>query len=548
MTTPLLRGRMAACLFALGTLLAGAVRAEDMAYPDTEPGQHARAYFTAFAAGEDAMRAFWETHGSAKSLADRPVAARLQVWRQMQSDMGTLTPVRVMGSGTDFVEVEARDRVGEPVTIRFMCESEAPHGLIALQIERGEGSGGGGGAPPAGPESGAPPGARRLEFSPAVQGPPPSDANIVAGLSAELDSLSRAGAFSGAVLFEKDGRPLFQHAYGMASRSEKRPNSLDTRFNLGSINKIFTHTAILQLAQQGKLALDSTVDRYLPDYPREKASRITIRQLLEHRGGVPDVFNETYDRVGPDHVKTMHDWFMVIRDEPLRFDPGTKQEYSNGGFVLLGAIIEKLSGEDYYDYVRDHIYRPAGMSATSHLTKDEGLAERAMGYTTNPDRPFRRGGGPGSALGAAPGAGPGGRGGPGGPGGAAGGPGGAPAELDHPVENTPDLPGRGSPAGGGYSTVGDLARFARALREGRLLDPEHTRLLPGGGSSFGIAGGSPGVNGLLEMAGPYTLVVLANVDPPAAEQFAKTTGRQVRRAAGEPMTTRRSVGAPGAGH
>jgi CubicO group peptidase (beta-lactamase class C family) len=176
---------------------------------------------------------------------------------------------------------------------------------------------------------------------------------------------------------------------------------------------------------------------------------------------------------------------------PLEFEPGTKQQYSNGGYVLLGVVIAKVSGEDYYDYIRSHVYTPAGMTRSDHYAATDKVDNLAAGFTRH--------------VGEIPGAtaGPDGR-----------------AEITNAQRI-----GRGSPAGGGYSTAADMVKFARARRTG---------VLPTGpmGANMGIAGGSPGVNALLETSGVYTLVVLSNFDPPSAERLAKTAGRMVRRAGG----------------
>jgi CubicO group peptidase (beta-lactamase class C family) len=199
----------------------------------------------------------------------------------------------------------------------------------------------------------------------------------------------------------------------------------------------------------------------------------------------------------PGRVRTVEDWYRLVRDEPLRFDPGTKQEYSNGGYVLLGAIIERVSGEDYYRYIHDHVYAPAGMAASESDLLEDRDASNAIPYTRRRD--------------------------------ALGGHGAEPAAGPDGVANPKRL-GRGSPAGGGYSTVGDLVRFARAMRSGTLVRGE--RRLMTDSTGFGVAGGSPGVNALLQVEGPYTLAILSNVDPPSAERFARTTGRMLAEAAG----------------
>src|SRR2546426_589797 len=116
-------------------------------------------------------------------------------------------------------------------------------------------------------------------------------------VEAHLDSLARAGEFSGTVLLAEDGVPFLRRAYSLASRDPQVPNRPDTKFNLGSIDKIFTKIAIAQLAQQGKLRLDDTLDRYLPDYPREAAHRIRVQDLVEHRAGVGDIFGPRYNAV-----------------------------------------------------------------------------------------------------------------------------------------------------------------------------------------------------------------------------------------------------------
>jgi len=452
--------------------------ADEIAWPSTEPGRHARAYFEAFAKGEAAMRAFWQEHGSPAALARRPVDPRLDVWREMKGEFGVLTPVRVASAGDDFIEVVARGEHAQELPIRFMCEAEAPHGLVALRVGDPEGGGAAAPTPPA-PDT----------------GPPPTDAEIVARLSKDLDSLAAAGAFSGAALLDKGGTTLYGKTFGMASRETNTPNRLDTRFNLGSINKIFTATALQQLAVAGKLKLSDPISRWLPDYPKPNGDKITIEMLMDHRGGVPDFMQNEKLNENPGAVRTIEDWYQVVRDLPLDFEPGTKQQYSNGGYVLLGMVITRASGEDYYDYIRRHIYGPAGMTRSDSYAMSDKVDGIASGYTRRSGRPANE------------------------------------------VQRTPDgleaIPGghffgRGSPAGGGYSTVGDLVKFAQALRAKKLKNSVDSRESPG----MGIAGGSPGVNGLLVMQGPYTLAILSNFDPPAAERFAKTVGSMIRRAAG----------------
>lgn len=469
----------------LAPIAAHGAPADEVGYPDTAPGRHARAYFHAYNADAAAMRAFLATHADSASLRERPVDLRLNVWRDMRRNQGRLTPVRVLDSGPRFVEIAARSEQEGPVRMRFLCADAAPYGLLGVRIDQGD-------------EADA--SARPADTAPA----PNDDEEIVRRLTAALDSLSRTDRFAGAVLLDKGGTRLYAGAFGMASREGKRPNTLATRFNLGSINKLFTAVAIHQLAAAGKLTLDDPIDRYLPEYLEEKAAKITIRMLLEHRGGVPDFFNERFNAADRSRIRTLADWFALVKQEPLRFEPGTSQAYSNGGYLLLGMIVANVSGEDYYDYVRRHVYAPAGMTRSDHYAKDAHVENLAIGYT-------RRG-----------------------------------ASGDGWQPNIAGLPGRGSPAGGGYSTVEDLLRFADAMRSGKLPEPSEGRSAAG---SIGLmsAGGSPGCNAFLQVEGPYTLVVLANLDPPAAERLGETVGGWIEGLAGGGGRPRVRVSAGGGG-
>ena len=304
-----------------------------------------------------------------------------------------------------------------------------------------------------------------------------SDADLSNRVAKALDSLAALDQFSGVVFLAKNGAPVFERAYGMADREARRANDLETTFNLGSINKAFTATAIRQLAAAGKLVLDSTLARAWPDYPNQDvARRVTITQLLQHRSGVGGNIFAAPAGKGRGDLRTLGDYLPLFVEAPLLFEPGSRQQYSNAGYVVLGLLVERLSGESYYDYVRRHIYEPAGMTRTAHWAVDSLPANAAIGYTR---------GGPDAAAAA-------------------------------PVRRNADLlPGRGSSAGGGYSTGRDLLRFLRALRAGSIAG--------GPPAGLGIAGGAPGLNGVLEgdLPGGYDVVVLANLDPPAAERVAR---------------------------
>jgi len=306
---------------------------------------------------------------------------------------------------------------------------------------------------------------------------PVPEAALVSRLENTVDSLARLDQFSGVVMLAKQGAPVFQRAWGVADREAHRPNNMETAFNLGSINKVFTATAIRQLAAAGRLDLDSVLGKYWPDYPNAAvASQVTIRELLNHRSGIGGNIFDAPSGGARHDVRSNRDYLPLFVNEPLQFPPGTRQAYSNAGYVVLGLLVERLSGEDYYQYVDRHIYQPAGMTHTAAYPVDSLPPNTAIGYTRGEDDP----------------------------------PPTAPLQR-----NTDLLPGRGSAAGGGYSTAGDLALFLRALRAGKI---------PGGPpTGIGVAGGTVGVNAVVEggLPGGYDLIVLTNLDPPAAERVAR---------------------------
>jgi D-alanyl-D-alanine carboxypeptidase len=325
-----------------------------------------------------------------------------------------------------------------------------------------------------------------------------SDQQLMAALRKRLENETASDRFAGAVLVAKDGKPIFAHAYGLADRDHSTANSLQTRFSLASINKTFTAVALMQQVQAGKVALDDPLGKYLTDYPnKELAAKVTIGELLTNTGGTGDIWGPEYDKHRLE-LHTPQDYIRLYGDRALRFEPGSRWEYSNYGFILLGAVIEKVSGQSYSDYVREHVFNPAGMTSTGSGTEDEVILNRSVDYTK---------------MGAT-----------------------------HWIPNGAPT-NSGTPAGGGFSTVGDLLRFADALRENRLLDAQHTKLITtgkvanpfgfdaygfgvqiiNGNQCFGHNGSARGFNGDLEMCmdSSYAIVVLANMDPPAAEQISQ---------------------------
>lgn len=318
-----------------------------------------------------------------------------------------------------------------------------------------------------------------------------SPSDLPARVDGLVDRGCAAGVFSGAVLIARGPQILTQKACGEADRRHHIANTPETRFNLGSMDKMFTAVAVLQLAEAGKLALDDTLDRHLDAtwLAPETAKRITIWQLLTHTSGLaPDLMNRLAKQPR-DRFRTLDDFKPLVRDATPEFDPGSRFDYSNTGMLLLGAVIARVSGETYDTYVRRHIFDPAGMTATGAVSADDPVENLAVGYRRAPD----------SAYGWR--------------------------------ENTPISLLRGIPAGGGYATLGDLHRFAVALQSGKLVsqasldrlwtDPDQHNYGAGFevntgaiGRAVGHSGFFPGVSTRLRLYldRGYTIIVLANTD------------------------------------
>lgn len=188
-----------------------------------------------------------------------------------------------------------------------------------------------------------------------------------------LTAWAHKGKFSGSVLVAYKGKILLSKGYGMANYEHQVPNTPQTKFHIGSITKQFTSMAIMQLVQQGKLKLTDTIANIFPDYPRGKD--ITVYQLLTHTAGI--VGNADHDRSKPATIAKL---VATFKDKPLEFVPGSKHEYSNAGYILLAAIIEKVSGQTYEEFLRDHIFKPVGMPNSGLLHNKPLLPHRAQGY------------------------------------------------------------------------------------------------------------------------------------------------------------------------
>ena len=168
---------------------------------------------------------------------------------------------------------------------------------------------------------------------------------LVAELEAFLHRLVADNMFSGAVLVAKDGDPIFRKAYGLASKRFDIPNRVDTKFNVGSLNKMFTAVAIAQLAEQGKLSLNDPVSKHLRDYPSEVADKVTVHHLLTHTSGLGEFLKDDVFTGSKTRPRTVEDHVPLFVDDSLSFEPGARFRYSNAGFIVLGAIMEEVSGK-----------------------------------------------------------------------------------------------------------------------------------------------------------------------------------------------------------
>lgn len=244
-----------------------------------------------------------------------------------------------------------------------------------------------------------------------------------------IDELVARNAFSGAVSLVKDGTPFFTGAYGKADLRWGIDNKLDTKFNLGSMNKMFTGVAICQLVSDKKLSFDDLIVKHLPDFQnKEIANKVTVHHLLTHTSGMGSYW-DAMNNMDWTSLRSVKDFAELSMSDSLEFEPGQQFGYSNTGPVVLGLIIEAVSGMDYHDYIREYVTGPAGMINTDCYHVDDIIPNLAQGYYLDEET---------KAL----------------------------------KSNIFAHSARGSAAGGGFSTVEDLQRFAIALYDGTLLSKE----------------------------------------------------------------------------
>lgn len=328
-----------------------------------------------------------------------------------------------------------------------------------------------------------------------------------------VEELAQHDKFSGTVLIANNQNIVYSKAIGIANKQQNSAINADTKFNIASMSKMFTGIAIAQLVEQHQLKFSDKLIHILPYLPKDIYGKITIHHLLTHTAGTGDIFRNPKFWDIKDTAKSISTYVNIGIDDPLWGEPGAKFEYSNYGYILLGAVIEKISNLSYYDYVKKNIFEIAGMQNTDSYETDQHHANMAIGYTVPAQKTKQA------------------------------------SDSIARVPNTNFIEVKGTSAGGGYSTANDLHLFWKALLDGKLLSKQGLEIMTTGkivvpapaglpdtpdnktwpqrkygygfGESFknniriiGHNGGAPGVNAHFYMypALGYMVAVLANYD------------------------------------
>ncbi len=204
-------------------------------------------------------------------------------------------------------------------------------------------------------------------------------------LDAYLTAANEQWGFTGSVLVAWKGKVILSKGYGMANQHLGIPNTPETKFFIGSITKQFTAAAILKLAEEGQLSVDDPIGEHLPTYPAPDADRIAIHHLLTHTSGIPNYTEIPEVLLRRTTHLTPTDLMSTFAGRPLKFQPGTDFEYSNSGYVVLGAIIEAVSGQSYEAYLHANIFRPVGMHNSGYARREMAMPKQAVGYTQTED-------------------------------------------------------------------------------------------------------------------------------------------------------------------
>jgi CubicO group peptidase (beta-lactamase class C family) len=392
------------------------VSAQSKEFPATAFGKLVQEFMKLVDSGTEAeMKTFVENNFSTEGIRSESVTETVFIMQKLQKQSGGLEILSVAPPNGPYgmtMKVKAK-RGAHYATIAVGEDSREPGKIIGFGIWK----------------ENAPNKQTKINW----EEKPLSESEMIEEIRRQVARRAAEGNFSGVVLIAKDDKILLHVAHGLAERSFNVPNNLNTKFNLASVGKMFTATAIALLVKQGKISYDEKLIKYLPDFPnKEAAEKITIHQLLTHTAGMGTLFESPhYERLR--RYRSSWDEVSAFSDEKLFFEPGTDWRYSNAGYVTLAAIIERVSGMNYVDYVRENIFKPLGMKDTDSYPHDEVVPNMSVLYVQSPDDPL----------------------------------GIEPYVADHVLAGY-----RGSGEGGGYSTALDLLKFARSYRTGKLLGKE----------------------------------------------------------------------------
>jgi CubicO group peptidase (beta-lactamase class C family) len=459
-------------VFSLALAIPATAQTTTTKLPDTAPGRLMGEWLAMCRAPNPEQFAKWD----AEHYSDR-IFKFMPADRLVKSDLEDCTD-----SGSYRV-VEVTDSKPDQIDLQVVSNRTDVWFHLNLTLDKDNKISGFGAAPTAPPETALP---KDL-----------SDAAVKAEIAAYANKVGKAGHFSGIVMLSRGTQPIVTQTEGYADRANKTVFTPSSQFTIGSMGKLFTSTAIGQLVDQGKISYNDVVGKFFPNFANKTVrEKVTVGMLLSHTSGMRDFLGKRTPEMMKNGVRRAAEFIPLYENDEPRFEPGTDWAYSNAGLALAGAIVEKVSGEDYPDYIRKHVFEPAGMKDSDPNNIPAQHLHLVVPYTKRSPK----------------------------------------GDTTDWHEAIHDI---GSPAGGAISTAEDLTRFAQALRRGKLVSPATFAKMiqphgnpPHGSYGYGIeiddlytrtivghGGGFPGVNTQLYIVldSPYTLVVLANQDPPAAD-------------------------------
>lgn len=318
--------------------------------------------------------------------------------------------------------------------------------------------------------------------------------NIVQNIDKLMNECQNLDLFSGTILVAKDGKTIYENSFGFSDKESNILNTNDTKYNIGSIGKLFTKIMILQLFEEGKLSFDDNLSKYLKYFPVKNSDKVTIKHLLTMTSGYGDYIQNPEFQKDKDKFKKLDDLLHLISKEELNFEPGTDKMYSNSGYAILGGIIESITGKDYETNLKERILNRLDMNSSGFIYWDENDPKKAIGYIKG---------------------------------------------IKGDVRNNRNLRLHPSPAGGLYATAEDLLRLDISLRNDNKILKDDTKVLLFGDIDNSkitwnelknnkqavdvYAGGAPGINAIygVYIGLNYTVIILSNYDH-AAEELEKS--------------------------